>query len=43
MFLCMKIIGTMKIFDMLPIDSLFYGSREDWARETEGLYLVAVS
>ena len=43
MFLFMKTIETMKTFDMLLIDSLFYGSTEDWARETEGLYRVAVS
>ena len=43
MFLFTKTIGTMKTFDMLLIDSLFYGSTEDWARETEGLYQVAVS
>ena len=43
MFLFTKTIETMKIFDMLLIDSLSYGSTGDWARATEELYLVAVS
>ena len=42
MFLSMKTIETMKILDMLHIDNMCCGSMEDWAREIEELYLVAV-